>query len=102
MSDYLVDVDDDYAKLSLFAGMFAAAADHALGGSHFITITRQHAWTLTWEKLAAWKAEAIAMGVAAKDLEPDPELVKGMPWLIEYGKRLQHQVDTENPGGIVH
>jgi hypothetical protein len=102
MSEHLVEMDDEYAKLSLYAGMFARAADEALGTNHFISMIRQHAWSLTWEKLAAWKAEAIAMGIPAKDLEPDPDMIKGMPWLIEYGKRLQHQVDTANPDGIVH
>ena len=102
MSEYLVTVTDDYAKLSLFAGMFAYAADHFLRSDHFITMIRAQAWTLTWAKLAAWKAEAIRMGVPAKELEPSADDIAAMPWLIEYGKRLQEQADRKNPSGIVH
>jgi hypothetical protein len=43
--------------------------------------------------LAAWKAEAVAMGVAADMLEPPPEVEQLMPVLIETGINLQTKVD---------
>ena len=102
MSEHLVKMDDDYAKLSLFAGIFAREADHYLRRKYFIPMIRQHVWTLTWEKLAAWKAEAIRMGVPARKLEPDPKTIKALPGLIAQGRRLQEARDRMNPGGIVH
>lgn len=102
MSEHLVVMDDDYAKLSLLVGMFAFTADRFLGRLHFIPITSQQPWTYTWEKLAAWKAEAIQMGVPAKALELDRKMKKALPRLIEEGKRRQAKADRRNPSGIVH
>lgn len=86
-------MDAEYARLSLLSGLFASAADTAIGKPHFIHVVRANAWNLTWELLTTWKAEAVAMGVAAELLEPPPELEALMPVLVETGIELQAVVD---------
>jgi len=84
---------DEYAKLSLFAGMFAAAADWHLGYTHFGPLIRAHAWDLTTEQLAQWKTEALRMGVPANVMEPSEAMLRAMPEWIRIGQELQKIVD---------
>lgn len=95
-------MDDDYARLSLLCGFFASAADHALGRYHFAPKVRDEAWSLTPEKLAAWKQEAIALGVPADALEPTDEEKARIPALIETGKRMQADLDLKIYGRTKH
>ena len=84
---------DEYAKLSLFAGMFAAAADWHLGVAHFAPLLRAHAWTLTTEQLAEWKMEALRLGVPADVMEPSEAMKRAMPELVRIGLEMQKIVD---------
>lgn len=56
-------VDENYARLSLMAGMLAYKLDSYLDRAHFITKARERAWSLTEELLVAWQVEALALGV---------------------------------------
>ncbi len=84
----------DYAALSFLAGVLAAAADKHLGDDEFIMRTRRQAWDLTWEKLAAWQAEALKRGVPAEDLKVD-HLLDRMPSLLPHLMRLQQLCDEK-------
>lgn len=85
-------MDHAYARLSLLAGCFAYQADAHLGRDHFISMIRDMAWDLTPEKLAQFKAEAIAMGVPPDELvEPDAETVER---LIDEGMARQAEIDA--------
>jgi hypothetical protein len=86
-------MDDEYARLSLLAGFLAGAIDSHLGGHRFKTMIREHAWSLTPEKLARWKAEAIALGVPPDKLELTEEMKRSMPAYLKAGKRLQAMID---------
>jgi len=84
-------MDDAYARLSIRCGYFAAAADAQLGRLHFYHLVHEHAWDLTEERLDAWKAEAVTLGVPAESLEPGDE--NTVTVLAKVGQRLQAQVD---------
>lgn len=86
-------MDEDYAKLSLFAGWFAGCADGHLGYPHFGPKIRAQAWELTIDKLAKWKMEAVRLGVPVDVLDPSKEEVRLMPELLRIGRLLQLKVD---------
>lgn len=90
-------MDEDYAKLSFAVGVFASAADSHLGGKYFETKTRAEAWDLTWEKLAAWKAEAWLMGVPTETISQIEEMPEGM---MENGMALQAEADAKHEASL--
>lgn len=83
-------MDEDYARLSWAAGVFAAQADTHLGGEYFATKIRDATWELTREKMAEWKAEAIKMGVPATTFK-DVEMPKD---LLAAGMAAQKKLDS--------
>lgn len=86
----------EYAELSLRAGLMAGAADAELGGTKFIRRSRRHAWKLTEEKLAKWKAEAIRLGVPPDALELPPEIEAMFPVWVELGMQAQAEHDKSS------
>jgi len=86
-------MDEQYAKLSLFAGLFAGSADWHLGYPHFVRKIHAHAWDLTIEKLAEWKMEAVRLGVPTEALDPTEEQLRAMPELVQIGLQLQQDID---------
>lgn len=86
-------MDEEYTKLSLFAGLFAASADWHLGHPHFLRKIRAHAWELTSDKLAEWKMEAVRLGVPMEALDPSKEQLRAMPELVKIGQQLQRDID---------
>jgi hypothetical protein len=66
-------MDDDYAILSLLVGLFAGRVDAYLGKLHFEPLTRKESWNFTWQLLAEWQQQAIAMGVPVDVAMPTPE-----------------------------
>ena len=68
------------------------------GGSRFGTgalppLTRERQWELTAELLTAWKAEAVALGVPAEDLDPPPSLMEALP-IVDVGIAAQRAEDN--------
>jgi hypothetical protein len=86
-------ISKTYAELSIRAGILCFAADDYLGGRLFITRGRLYAWTLTEELVAAWREEAINLGVPDEILQPTADELERFPMLIEQGIALQHQLD---------
>jgi hypothetical protein len=84
-------MDKEYARLSLLAGYFAGQADQALGREHYIRLIREHAWCLTWEKLAMWKADAVQLGVPSAVLQPPPKRL--VAEFVKKGMKMQEIVD---------
>jgi hypothetical protein len=86
-------MNEEYAELSLYCGLFAAAADWHLGYQHFMPRIRAQSWELTIDKLAAWKNEALSLGVPSEVIEPSEYLVKMMPELRRVAQKMQDRVD---------
>lgn len=84
----------DYAHLSMIAGIFAGAADAALGRTYFATKVRADRWNLTPEKLHGWRQEAIAMGVPVETLRLSPETEACLPTMVKIAQAEQKKIDA--------
>ena len=94
-------MDDDYVRLSILCGYFAAMADLHLGlagPQAFGHRIRQQAWTLTWDLLKYWQNEAIQRGLPQDALTVPQVILDRLndPKFLAEARHRQQEADAAN------